>query len=182
MKAMNLMLVIMTLAMLFYGCESLIEKLFGKDEELTFIRTDYVGTELRTDGYYYFKNKGSDSTYKYNIYFLYKNGVVLYCGNPSQDELITREEDFKNGQFNKYVRKSASSWGLFKIDSTIIQFETLQGGPFRTYIDSGRIINDTTFVLIKRKSSYGSYEIKLQGTYNFKEFSPKPDSTNIYIK
>ncbi|MEA4936467.1 hypothetical protein SDC9_122266 [bioreactor metagenome] len=182
MKSIQAFSFILICTILFCSCESLIEKLFGKNEELTFTRTDYNGNQLRTDGYYYFKNESNDSTYNYRIYFFYKNGVVLDCGNPSDDELNTREEEFKNGQFNKYVKKNVSSWGLFKIDSTMIQFEMLHGGPFRAYIDFGKIINDTTFVLTKRKSSYGTDEIKLQGTFRLKPFSPKPDSTNVFIK
>lgn len=50
MKSAHVLFVIMICA-LFYSCESLIETLFGKNEELTFVRTNYEGNQLRTDGY-----------------------------------------------------------------------------------------------------------------------------------
>jgi hypothetical protein len=180
MKTIKFLLVIVLLTTLFSSCESLIEMFFGKNEELTFIRTDYDGSQLRTDGYYYCRHEDRDVVY--SIFFFYKNGVVLHGGAPSQDELITREEEFKNGQYLEYVKKSASAWGLFKVDSTTIQYEMLYYGPFRAFINSGDIINDTTFVITKRKASNSSEEITLDNTFHFKQFSPKPDSTNVYIK
>lgn len=181
-KSFYLKLCCLIFAFMLVGCESIFENIFGKDEKLTFIRRDYKGYELRTDGYYYFKNISADSIVKYHIHFFYRNGVVLECGNPTQEELKTREEEFKNGKFNKYVSRSASSWGIFKIDSSTIQIELLYYSPFRAYINYGEIINDTTFVLKKRKSSYSSEEIEILGTCHFKKFYPKPDSTNNFIK
>lgn len=159
-----------------------LEKLFGKNEDLSFVRTDYSGNELRIDGYYYFMNIGSDSTMRYHIRFFYKNGVVLDCGNPTKDELKIREEQFKNGQFYKIVKGSKSSWGLYKIENSTIQIELLYYGPFRAFINCGVILDDSTYVLNKMKSSYDEKEIEISGTCHFKKFSPKPDSTNIFIK
>ncbi len=183
MKSVHILLVIL-ICIIFYSCESLIETLFGKNEELTFIKTDYLGDQLRFDGYYYCKHEGKEIT-RLQILFFYQDGVLLYGGFPLSDELSDRENEFKNGQYYKYAKKHQSDWGLFTIDSTTIQYEMLHGGPFRAMIDSGKIINDTTFVILKRKSSYGTYGIKekaLQDTFRLKPFSPKPDSTNIYIK
>lgn len=183
MKSAHVLFVIMICA-LFYSCESLIETLFGKNEELTFIRADYVGDQLKVDGYYYCRYNVYDSA-SYYILFLYKSGIVLNGGYPYESELSVREDEFKNGQYKKSVKKIANYWGLFTIDSTTIQYEMLHGGPFRAMIDSGKILNDTTFIILKRKSSYGTLGIEekaLQDTFRLKPFSPKPDSINIYIK
>lgn len=168
----------------FYGCDtSFLENFFGKNEELSFIRKDYQGYELKTDGYYYFERKNNDTTFYYNFYFLYKNGIALCCGYYSENILLTKEEEFINGKFKrKYLGKSASYWGLFLIDKAAIQIEQLYYGPFRAYINSGNILNDTTFTLIKRKSSYSSEETEILETYHFKKFNYKPDSTNVFIK
>lgn len=183
MKSIQLLFFIVICTM-FYSCESLIEMFFGKNEEFTFIRADYVGDQLKIDGYYYCRYNVYD-TASYYILFLYKNGIVLNGGYPYENELSVREDEFKNGLYKKSVKKIANYWGLFTIDSTTIQYEMLHGGPFRAMIDSGIIINDTTFVILKRKSSYGTYGIKekaLQDTFRLKPFSPKPDSTNVFIK
>jgi hypothetical protein len=186
MKSIYLKLIIVICSTLLYSCESLIETLFGKNEELTFVRTNYEGNQLRTDGYYYnWLGKPHNNESRVEIIFLYRNGILLKGGNPYFRELEIFEVDYKSGQFNKSANKYRSFWGLFTIDSTTIQYEMLHGGPFRAMIDSGKIINDTTFVILKRKSSYGTYGIKekaLQDTFRLKPFSPKPDSTNIYIK
>lgn len=181
MKTINLFLLLI-LSTLFYGCDtSFLENLFGKNEELSFVRNDYNGNELRTDGYYYHKDVGIENTRLY-ILFLYKNGYLLYGNYPKLDELEARENEYKNGQYYKNVKKYQNYWGLFSIDSTTIQYELLYYGPFRAYVDSGKIINDSTFVILKRKSSYNNDEKVLQDTFHLKQLSPKPDSINVFIK
>ena len=185
MKSAHVLFVIM-ICILFYSCESLIEILFGKNEELTFIKTDYVGDQLKIDGYYYhWYGKPYNDKSLMEILFLYRNGVVLWGGTQHFEELNIRESEFISGKYHQEITKNPMFWGILAIDSTTIQYEMLHGGPFRAMIDSGIIINDSTFVILKRKSSYGTYGIKekdLQDTFRLKPFSPKPDSTNIYIK
>ncbi|OJV37530.1 MAG: hypothetical protein BGO29_03555 [Bacteroidales bacterium 36-12] len=186
MKSIYLLSVTVICVTIFYSCEPIIEMFFGKNEELTFTRTDYDGDQLRINGYYYhwlgvpYKDESI-----VQILFLYGNGLVLWGGNPYFKELSIQENEFINGEYKKFAKKHPSVWGLFTIDSTSIQYEMLDGGPFRAMINSGKIINDTTFVILKRKSSYGTYGIKektLQDTFRLKPFSPKPDSINKFIK
>lgn len=181
MKIFQLLLVVLICTTLFCSCESLIEKLFGKNEELSFTKTEYNGDQLRIDGYYYCKHEGAELS-RLRILFFYRDGILLYGGFPLLNELGDRENEFISGQYSKFAKKYPSDWGLFTVDSISIQYEMLYGGPFLAYIDSGIIINDTTFVILKRKSSYGKDEKVLQDTFRLKPFSPKPDSTNIYIK
>ena len=69
-----------------------------KDDELTLTRKPFLGDELCTDGYYYYRWKNDTSTF--NILFLYKNGVVLALPNSlSTNELPEWEESFRNGEF-----------------------------------------------------------------------------------
>ena len=68
------------LAVVFSSCKKLFE-----DEELSMERVDYTGTELRTDGYYYYRyqyyDSREDSLYdKFIPWILYRNGVSLYGG------------------------------------------------------------------------------------------------------
>ncbi|GAB1415272.1 hypothetical protein MASR2M117_06780 [Paludibacter sp.] len=186
MKSIYLLSVTVICVTIFCSCESIIEMFFGKNEELTFTRTDYEGNQLRTDGYYYFwYGKPYNDKSLIEILFLYRNGIVLWGGTQHFGELNIREYEFINGKYHQEITKNPMFWGLFTIDSTSIQYEMLDGGPFRAMINSGKIINDTTFVILKRKSSYGTYGIKektLQDTFRLKPFSPKPDSINKFIK
>ncbi len=55
-------------------------------------------------------------------------------------------------------------------------------GPSPAFIDSGRFINDSTYLILKQKSSnFGDEEIR-QDTFRLKPFRPKPDSINMFIK
>lgn len=103
MKSIQLLFFIVICTM-FYSCESLIEMFFGKNEEFTFIRADYVGDQLKIDGYYYCRYNVYD-TASYYILFLYKNGIVLNGGYPYENELSVREDEFKNGLYKKSVKK-----------------------------------------------------------------------------
>lgn len=185
MKSIQLLLFIL-ICTVFCSCESFIEKFFGSNEDLTFVRTDYEGDQLKIDGYYYhWYGKPFNDESLIKILFLYRNGITLWGGTFYADKIIIQEEQFKNGNFHNKDTKNPMFWGLFTIDSISIQYEMLEGGPFRAMIDSGIILNDTTFVILKRKSSYGTLGIEekaLQDTFRLKPFSPKPDSINIYIK
>ena len=55
------------------------------------------------------------------------------------------------------------------------------GAPM--YMKIGKIINDTTFQLVREFASYHKKDSRvIDETYHFKQFSPKPDSTNVFIK
>lgn len=83
------------------------------------------------------------------------------------------------------VRKFKDYWGIFNIKNDSIVFERWypsSGGPFPAYLRSGKILNDTTFVITKSfRSKIGNEEQQLNETYHFRKFSPKPDSTNIFV-
>jgi len=55
---------------------------------------------------------------------------------------------------------------------------------FQAYTKSGKILNDTTFVLtsVERSGKPWTKEEELyRKKYHFRKFSPKPDSTNRFI-
>jgi len=52
--------------------------------------------------------------------------------------------------------------------------------PHRGNVREGIILNDTTFQITKYTS--GSNVSERNEVYHFREFHPKPDSTNKYIK
>lgn len=156
-----------------------------KDKKLRLVRQDYNGTEIQLNGYYLGVlsgiNKGMNS-----IYFFYRDGVVLYGGGFAEsDDIGEKEVRFRSKEFNEGIKKYKSGWGVFAITGNEIEFETWEpsnGGPLHSVNRSGKIINNRTFVIT---SFYNGYDKKISimnDTFYFKEFSPKPDSTNRFIK
>jgi hypothetical protein len=83
---------------------------------------------------------------------------------------------------------SKFNWGVFQVNGANIKFERWypsSGGPLKAYISSGEILNDTTFLITEsyRMQKGNKTELKDRNeTYYFREFSPKSDSTNKFIK
>lgn len=153
-----------------------------RDDKFALTKQAYFGYQLKINGYYYQKAEGK----YYTIYFFYEDGILLYGGgNFNYQELIDKEKDYNNETWLRAVKKYKDFWGVYYIESNSIAFERWypsSGGPYPAYIRSGEILNDTTFVITKSIRSNGKEEQQLNEVYHFKEFSPKPDSTNNFIK
>lgn len=151
------------------------------DDELSIKRMDYTGNELRIEGYYYYGNNGI----YYDIYFLYHNGIILYCGGShSNSELKELEIEFASGYYYNFIKNTKYHWGAFKIENNLIQFERwfpYEGG-LPVCNRSGVILNDSTFHITKAMRADGTEQQVLDETFHFKRFSPKPDSTNKFVK
>ena len=149
------------------------------DENLTIKRKDYTGNELRTDGYYYYFNESTNVTV---IYFFYRNGVILLVDSYFGTDLGTIEKEIVNAKFNP-----KSNWGVFIIDNNYIQYErwvgSLSSAP-KAFISksTGYILNDTTLHFTQRYDSEQKETRIINEVWHFKQFFPKPDSTNVYIK
>jgi hypothetical protein len=178
---MKTVFLVLFLSLVMSSCKS-DEGLFPPDE-LSLNRADYIGDELKIDGYYY---NDVDGTF-FAPTFFYRNGIFIYTGgafdsfdkmdNYIKDEFISRS-DYKESIFR---------FGLFLIDGNIIKFELIypsSGGPLKAFVNEGVILNDTTFLI---QSSYRNQNGKItefreeNETYHFREFSPKPDSTNSFV-
>ena len=150
------------------------------DEEFSIKRKDYLGNEIKTNGYFYSYDSTSSTT---SIKFLYRNGVVLSGGRYSLHDLDIIESEILSGTFidndNKY------NWSPFEVNNKTLIIETYYSNPpssklltMRSFYD---IQNDTTIVL--KRVDHPGYKNEVYNTFwHFKQFSPKPDSTNIYIK
>ena len=169
---MQIKKILLILVVLLCGCN----KMF-KDEELLLSKTPYLGDELRIDGYYY-RQLPPD---KYNILFLYRDGIMIYyiCFltdlQQIEDRIPSIYEEIKNSKLR---------WGVFVISDYRIQYSgwgTSVGGGLPTYKSIGIIENDTTFHITKDINSDGR-EFEVNEMYHFRQFSPKPDSTNNFIK
>ena len=84
-----LILSAIVLAVVFSSCKKMFE-----DEELSMKRTDYTGTELRTDGYYFYKNADN-----FHPLFIFNNGVFIHGYTYEISNIGQVEESFKNGTF-----------------------------------------------------------------------------------
>ena len=156
---------------LLLGCKGL------DDDMLTLQRKTYTGN-LRLDGYYY--EQSENRTF---VYFLYKDGIMLYTQSFSSLNLL-EVESIMIDRYDDY-RKDKISWGIFVVESdTCIIYEswsTSVGGGLPTFKCIGNIENDTTFRFTKTINSDGR-EFEENDVYHFRQFNQKPDSINNFIK
>lgn len=168
-----------TPAFMFGNCK----KSVSDHDELSIARQSYLGNQLRVDGFYYTEANGS----LYSASFFYKNGVILDAGGTfnSVEEIDTyiQNEFILRNEYKKYM----TNWGLFLIENKSIKFERWypsSGGPMKAYVRAGSILNDTTFLInesYRNQNGKKSEAKERNETYHFRQFSPKPDSTNTFV-
>jgi len=134
-------------------------------------RVDYEGNDFRIDGYYYYFGVTDDESY-FEVYFFYKNGVAYHSSTTGTNCL-----EIENHILSEYHLQSMNNvpyrWGVYKVQGTEIQYSgwsTSVGGPYPAFKREWEILNDSTL-----------YSREFDETWHFKEFSPKPDSTNRFI-
>ncbi len=175
--------------LVFCGCFFLIGCgiLTPGDEDFSFERTPYTGNEFRLDGYYYqVWSKGTNDRNEtdLNIFFFYRNGVVLKGGSCILSELPKKEEEFKNGAYYALVRNSKLYWSIFRVDSANYIIRERWVNPnwrYEVYRYKYEILNDTTIRLFTSEKKDGSGYLLENDTLYFKAFSPKPDSVVSFI-
>ena len=151
------------------------------DDEFDIKKTPFVGNKLRTDGYYYY----TSSYGYYDIYFLYRDGTILYGEDVDFADINQYEEQYRNGVFYQRAKNDLNYWGPFLIEGNNIKYEFRGGGDgsgLLVFKYEGSIINDTTFEITHSIRVNGENSSTLNDTYHFKKFSPKPDSTNSFVK
>lgn len=175
-RQLRLILVLALVVLFAGGCKKWFE-----DEELTLPKTPYTGDELRTDGYYYNMEDGKI----WSTYFFYRNGVLLYgAGTDTLDDNLDKYDDwFVSEAFLEYIKTNKRRWGLFEIHDDSIVFErwVMAEGGFPVLRFSGNIIDDTTFIITRSEYPHQGDVYNKNEVFHFRHFSPKPDSTNIFI-
>lgn len=167
--------------------QSLVFLLFGscKPKNIILPKNTGLTNQLRIDGFYYEKvNLNNDAV---KVIFLYRNGVV--CDLLTFEKLdmqVIREHinKFYNGTDNNIVN-SRLHWGSFELlekEISLTNWYPSSGGPLPVYVKKGIVLNDTTFVIKEYETTKGKKKGDLNDTYKFVKFSPKPDSTNNFIK
>jgi hypothetical protein len=146
-------------------------------DELQASRQDYVGNFIRLDGIYYGKGRpyGND-----NQFFLYRNGIRREgCSDPSEKAIPKKFACSNWADMVKAGKRDRSQWGIYWVRNDTIFVERWQsvsdcGHDVFTY--TGKILNDTTLLIPQNRQDL------LFDTFRFAKFSPKPDSTNSFIK
>jgi len=169
---------ILLFGIIFYSCN----KLFP-DDNLTLNRVDYNGEDLRMDGYYYQQKENVEFPYTLPM-FLYRNGIVISCGSFSTTDLNVVEKEMPDRY--DIFRKYKDGWGVFLVDGKKIEYEKWIGASSGVKLVIKRCLgwieNDTTFHITESYNSGTSTTEQVNEIWHFKQFSPKPDSTNVYIK
>ena len=144
-------------------------------------KTDYIGNQLRTDGYYSLTYDNGES--RFLNYILYRDGTLLFGGSPLTSQISDRELDYNNGKWNEVAAPEKTFWGVFTIDASDITFDQWQlrdGGVLASYKTYGKVLNDTTFVMTST-TRYGFEDISLDEIYRFQPLTQKPDSINQFL-
>jgi len=155
-----------------------------KDDMLGLDRTEYTDMDIRLDGYWWNKLELSHDE-RITTYFFYQNGVILHGRSMQVSQVEEKEKDFSSESFRKLVSSNKSGWGVFRVNGSKIKFEmwtSSNGGPLKTVVRSGEILNDETFVITSFLNNYSGETSTRNDTFYFKKFSPKPDSTNTFIE
>jgi len=154
--------------------------------ELTMKKTLYLGDELRIDGYYY----SNPILYEYTnetpirVAVFYRDGFCFHTwGEPANQDTLgyIEREVLLNEAYIAKLKKEPTQIGVFRIIYPNIELETWEGRscPFSYF---GKIINDTTFIINKKVNNNMGKSFSENLTYQFQQFSQKPDSTNSFVK
>ena len=153
-----------------------------KDGELVLEKQPYTGNALRLDGYYY--NRLKDGRI-WNTYFYYRDGTMLFgIGTEGLDNDLDKYYAwFASEEFSDFLKKDKYRWGLFQIHDDSIFFErwVIDDGGYPVGRFVGNIINDTTFFISTIEYPDDNEEYQQNHLFHFRAFSPKPDSTNIFV-
>lgn len=151
-------------------------------DEFQLQKTSYEGTQLRIDGYFYQKDINGEFC---RLECYYRNGVLMHMGGRFTS--FKEMDDYVNDVFNikKVQTNDKECWGLFVINNQNIKTERYYPtDKFHkpAYIREGKVLNDTTFHIITSYRSNTSERSEFDETYYLRKYSPKPDSTNNFIK
>ncbi|MES2766716.1 MAG: hypothetical protein V4642_12650 [Bacteroidota bacterium] len=169
------------IAVLLVGCVDDDERTM---QPLTFDKTPYTGNELRTDGYYYTDLTSENDI---SVVVLYRDGVCIRSfSRPEGQEIFDHIEGILlNKSLIAKLWERPMNVGIFQVNNDSLKYDIWEPsthGSIITLSHFCQILNDTTFVQTKliNRSNRETFPENL--TYRFKQFSPKPDSTNSFIK
>jgi hypothetical protein len=155
------------------SCEFLIP---CKDQEFTISKTENTAYNIKLNGFYY-DTVLLSNTYSI-IYLLYSNGV-FYNRNMTDINNINNNNVYFDSKMSNYK----TYWGLYIFDNDSIEIQywgEKYGNCYKIIKQKGIIINDTCFKIVKT-TNYHDKWIDDYHFFIFKQYSPKPDSTNSFF-
>lgn len=154
------------------------------DDDLCSTRKNNATSALKLQGVYYRTYYASDGSLNYEVFCLYRNGVLRSLGGYTEQEWNNLPDDIISNA--SYLSKSTSKiyWGIYTLDGTTIQYEKWypSNDYLHVYKTEGVILNDTTFTTNNFSRCDGSENYSQPNTYHYKSLIVKPDSTNNYIQ
>jgi hypothetical protein len=159
--------------------------------DLSIPKTPYTGNELRIDGYYYSTEGESGEGTKRNplyhftyleICLLNRNGIsIFYCPaiEEGEDTLQAIHKSLQDPPRDNYPY----GYGTYIIEGNRISISHWRKGwHWFAYQTDGIILNDTTFVTLKEYMVGERKQDRYVKVFHFKKYSPKPDSTCVFIE
>lgn len=143
--------------------------------------TDYVGQEIRIDGFWHEEDIELDGLIGTGFY--YRNGVFLNGGVVSFSDIKVKE-DRNRWWDNENIDLGRGMYGVFEIDDDEIYLERYipGAGISQTQELYGKILSDTSFRILRIVDNLYNTEEDVNVKMKFYPFSPKPDSTNNFIE
>jgi hypothetical protein len=155
-----------------------------EDDNLSIERAPFAGNQLKIEGYFYHQYGVQQTA---SIYFLFSNGTILLAGdNYEINRRNEFEQTFITRNFIEKLKGIKFCWGVYKIEGNLLAFERWYPSerPYKAYVRAGSILNDTTFIITEsyRMKNGNKTQVRVENeTYHFRQFKPKPDSTNAFI-
>ncbi|MGB3548963.1 MAG: hypothetical protein WBA17_18460 [Saprospiraceae bacterium] len=142
-------------------------------EELSLLREDNSQSAINMDGYFYTKYE-----YGYIALFFYENGVV-YTTNTIEgiSDLEYLDDHIRRKHSEAKAIQLRWFWGIYRTEGDIIKLNYWLSGTGSVYpaeISEGKIVNPSTIRIPWINDQLNEFK--------FRQFSPKPDSTNAFIK
>jgi len=145
------------------------------EDKITISKTTNFTNKLMLNGYYYDTVKISGYV---NIYLFYKNGIFNNQNSYNYLEIENNNIELTVDTIDK------GNWGLYLIKEDSLEIQQWMpsySNCKRIVIEKGVIINDTCFKIDKWKFSDENEWKKDSSFFIFKQYSPKPDSTNSFF-
>ena len=169
--------------LVFVGCSTQLAPLIMR-------KIPYTENKLRIDGYYYSDIDKEISDMAHNIAIFYRDGFCFHIlTQPKGQDILQYIEDdiLLDDCLISKLKNLPRQIGVFRIKNSGIEFEiwdgaSMIGGIIGTFSYYGEIINDTTFIINNIVYNGNNKRASKYLTYHFKEFSQKPDSTNVFVK
>ena len=157
----------------------------SNDDNLTFNKTSYTGTELKTNGFFYEIGKFGDFS---SATFFYDNGIMNDIEG-SSSSLNAFEVYINEVSDNNWSINNKTGWGIFKIESNVLYYQRWYPKPycglFKVFTHECEIVNDSTYILKKQYRIANGQLTELtfpNVTYKLVKFQNKPSPINPYIQ